>query len=332
MPEIVPLRNSERATYRRCRMKWHWSYNLRLAPQREKGALAFGTMIHVALAERYPPGVKRGPHPAKTFERLYKEHPETFNQWDEEGNKIPALDLGIAMLEGYVNAYGNDELIEIIQPEMPMEIDVYDRQGNYLCTWVGQSDAAYRNRSTRRVGLLEHKTAKSIPDELRINTGYGDQGLSYWWAADNYLNHHKLIPKSMHLEHVLFNWLRKAVPDKRPTNEQGYCLNKDGRVSKIQPKPLFHRFPLEFGPNELETINKRIRSEGWEMQQVRKGKLPIYKNPTMTCDWDCQFKEACEIHEMGGDWESVLELEFNAWDPYSNHELLEEKGGTSGPA
>lgn len=324
--DVVLLRNSERSTFRRCRLKWHWSYNLRLAPMREKGALAFGTMIHAALAEYYPPGYKRGPHPAKTFERLYAEGGTTFSQWDEEGNKVPALELGIEMLNGYVNAYGKDDHIDIVQPEQSMEIDVYDAQGRYVCTWVGQSDAVYRNRSTARVGMLEHKTAKTIPDEVRINTGYGDQGLAYSWAATLFLRHHGLLAEDQQPEHVLFNWLRKALPDDRPKDENGYALNKDGSISKRQPKPLFHRFPLEFGANEFATFNRRVRAEAWEMQQVRKGKLPIYKSPDMTCDWQCQFKDACELHEMGADFESVLELEYGEWNPYSNHELLEEKG------
>ena len=323
--QLILLRNSERSTYRRCRLKWHWSYNLRLGPVREKGALSFGTMVHAALAEYYPPGYKRGPHPAKTFERLFKQQPDTFSQWDEEGNKIPAIDLGIAMLQGYVDAYGKDDHIEIIQPEQSMEIDVYDKHGRYVCTWVGQSDAVYRNRSNRRIGMLEHKTAKSIPDEVRINTGYGDQGLAYSWAAILFLRHHGLLAEDQQPEHVMFNWLRKGLPDDRRKNEQGHALNKDGTISKRQPKPLFHRFPLEIDEGSMATFNRRVRAEAWEMAQVRKGKIPLIKNPSMNCDWDCAFKEACEIHEMGGDWESVLDLEFKEWDPYSNHELQEEK-------
>jgi len=72
-------------------------------------------------------------------------------------------------------------------------------------------------------------------------------------------------------------------------------------------------------------LGTRIRQEAKEMRLVRQGKLPIYKNPTKDCDWDCPFKEACELHEMGGDWESVLELEFDTWNPYSDHDLLEER-------
>lgn len=321
----VLMRNSERATYRRCRLKWDWSYNQRLEPPRPKGALSFGRLVHAALEAYYPPGIKRGPHPAKTFEQLYEADAKQFSQWDEEGNRIDALELGIAMLTTYVQEYGKDDHIEILLPEMTMQVDVFDRQGNYICTWVGTADAAYRNRSTKRIGLLEHKTAKTIEEDLRVNTGYGEQGLSYWWAADLFFHNEGLLKPDQHLDHVLFNWLRKSLPDDRPVNEAGHRLNKDGTVSKRQPKPLLHRFALEFGPNELASINQRIRAEAWEMAQVRAGKLPVYKNPTKDCSWECQFKEACELHEMGSDYESVLELEFVQWNPYDAHEIAEEK-------
>ena len=361
--QLVLLRNSERATYRRCRQKWKWTYDERRAPEVEKGALTFGTLIHLALAEYYPPGVKRGPHPALTFRAVYKEHAREFAQWDEEGNRVDALELGIAMCEGYVDKYGKDPHIEILQPEISMQVDVYDNFGNYLCTWVGQGDAAYRNLLTGRTGFLEHKTAKAIEEELRINTGYGEQGLSYFWAGDLYFHHNGWLKTGEQLDHVMFNWLKKALPDERPKNAAGHALNKPkkealvakaqefgfqtkgalvedlcnmlkskgfnpdllGEPSARQPKPLFHRFPLEFTTGELASINKRIRGEAYEMAMVRAGKLPIYKNPTKDCSWDCPFKEACEIHEMGGDWKSVLELEFTTWDPYASHELLEEK-------
>lgn len=361
--QLVLLRNSERSTYRRCRQKWKWTYDERRAPEREKGALTFGTLVHAALADYYPPGRRRGPHPAKTFRTIYKERAREFVQWDEEGNRVDAETLGIAMLEGYVETYGKDSLIEILQPEISMQIDVFDKQENYLCTWVGQGDAAYRDLLTGRVGFLEHKTGKSIVEELRINSGYGEQGLSYYWAGDLFFRHNGWLKTGEPLDHVHFNWLKKALPDPRPRNAAGHYLNnptKDvliaeanllgfqtkghkiedltnmikskgidpallGEPSKRQPKPLFHRQKLDFFQSELQDINTRIRMEAYEMKLVREGKLPIYKNPTKDCDFDCPFVEACEIHGMGGDWQSVLDLEFTTWNPYGAHELLEEK-------
>jgi hypothetical protein len=360
----VYFRNSERATYRDCRLHWHWKYDLRLTSPNVKGALSFGRVAHKALELYYPPGRKRGPHPAESFEMLMESEQRLTSQWDDEGNRHDPTELGIAMMNSYVDEYGNDDHIEIIAPEMPLSVDVFDKQGRYLCTWVGKSDACYRDlsKATKKrdcLGLLEHKTAKVIEQNLRINSGYGDQALGYWWAGSIVLRDRGIIKDGQSIDHVLVNWLRKALPDTRPVNFEGHRLNKPtkdallafcisqeiavpkkatgpvliglinslgfdaeqlGEPSKNQGSDLLQRVALDFGDGSLEMINWRIRAEAWEREQVRAGKLPIYKNPTKDCGWKCEFVEACELHEMGGDWESVLQLEFVEWDPYEDHE------------
>lgn len=361
---LVLMRNSERSTYRDCGLKWHWSYNLRLASPRSKGALTFGSMCHDALEVYYPPGKKRGPHPAQTFIELFDAQPEKFDQWDDEGNRVPARDMGIAMLEGYVDEYGQDINIEILQPEIPMQIDIIDRHGNYVCTWVGKGDAAYRDLTTGRVGFLEHKTAKIVPDEVPVNSGYGDQGLAYYWAGEQWFRHQGWLKKNEHLSHIEFNWLRKGLPDARPKNAEGLALNKPskaalttacelaglpskgtidvlvgrlllsgwtqsdvdllGEVSKTQSSKLFHRFRLDFGPGQLAMINQRMRDEARMMAMARAGEIPILKNPNKDCSWKCEFKDACELHEMGADFQSILDLEMVKWDPYEDHKDMED--------
>lgn len=319
--ELIYLRTTERTVYRRCRQKHHWNYIDRLQPKAPASALRFGTLIHKALAVYYPPGIKRGPHPREAFEQFFAEEGHIFGQWDEDGMKVDPLTLGIAMCEGYVEQYGKDRDIEILQPEMAFKIHIYDRQGNYLCTYVGRYDAIYRRRSVKRIGIMEHKTCKSIPGPVRINSFYGEQGLTYWWAANQYLREVGWLKKGKILEEILYNFLRKGLPDDRPKDAKGYALNLDGTISKRQPAKLFQRDPLKVGHNELANVSRRIRGEAWEIGQARAGKLPVIKSPAMDCDWDCAFKDVCEIHEMGGDYKSVLKLEFQPYDPYSDYEL-----------
>lgn len=360
----VLLRTSERATFRRCRQQWEWRYLRGIEPVRFKGALAFGTMIHQALEAYYPPGEKRGQHPADAFLEIFDSQPEeNFPQWDEDGERYDARDLGWVMLTEYVKQYGTDHDVVMVQPEMTFSIDVYDRQGNYLCTYVGKADGVKRSRSTGRVSLFEHKSAKTI-EMVRINSGYGEQGLSYWWALTMWLRHTGVLKPDELIDSVTYNFLRKAMPDDRPINKDGHRLNKPkkpalvqacedaglatsgtmdvlefrlrehgidvdqlGEVSAKQPTPFFERQELRLGRNELRMFETRLRREAWEQQQVRAGKAPIYKNPTMNCRWDCSFVDVCEVHEMGGDWEGILELDFKEWDPYSDHELEAERRG-----
>jgi hypothetical protein len=53
------------------------------------------------MEQRYPPGTKRGPHPAETFEQLYEEELKEavgFGFRDEDGKWEDALGIGVAML------------------------------------------------------------------------------------------------------------------------------------------------------------------------------------------------------------------------------------------
>lgn len=362
---IQLMRTSERATFRRCAQKWWWKYNRLLSHPKPKGALTFGTLIHVALEGWYPPGIKRGVNPVETFLNLYAENQEQFSQWDDEGNKIAADELGVAMLEGYLKEHGDDDDIEIIAPEQTFAIDVMDKRGQYLITYVGKIDATARRRSNGRLLLLEHKTAKSVK-EVRVVSGYGEQGLSYLWAATIMLRDAGTIGPDEYFDGVLFNFLRKGLPDDRPRNDDGYYLNRPskaalqlaceenelptkgtiaklteqlrnvgwsigdvqllGEVSKVQHTPLFVRQDMVVKPHALDRFEIRIRAEAHTMNLMRQGKLPVFKNPTKDCDWECEFQGMCELHEMGADWRSYAELELGTWDPYNDHEYLAEKG------
>lgn len=349
------IRNSERSTFRRCRQKWAWAYRAGIESRHNSGALSFGSMVHEALAQYYIPGRKRGPNPSGTFEDLYLESGDEFSQWDEEGNRISALELGVSMLTNYVAEYGADKDIEIISPEMPFQIDIRDNRGRYVCTLVGTMDAVGRVRSTKRIIVLEHKTAKAV-EYVRVNSGYGEQGMAYSFASNIFLRESGVLGKNESVDMVLYNFLRKGVPDTRPQNELGIFLNKPtkdalvfacqsrgldtkgtipvltarlaehsvdvallGEPSKVQPSPLLVRQEMPVSPQQLDNFRRRLLKEARDISKAKDRKLSIYKSPTKDCSWDCQFKDVCEVHEMGGDWKSIMELEFKKWDPYEGH-------------
>jgi Zierdtviridae exonuclease len=275
-------------------------------------------MVHSALAAYYVPGWERGPHPVSTWDILWAENPLDGGQYDEEGTRLESYELGVSLLDEYVEHYGKEAHLRIVAPEMSFAIDVLDKKGNYLVTYVGTIDGVYYDSSNNRYYLFEHKTGKST-ELVRIISGYGEQGLNYWWAANIWLHHMELMPPDQYIHGVTFNMLRKANIDERPKDENGYALNKDGSISKRQPKPRLSRQTFDLGYNMLDVAQRRLRMEAWEQEQVRQGKLPIYKNPTKDCSWDCQFFAACEIHELGGDYEAVFDMDFTTWDPYEGN-------------
>lgn len=316
----VMIRTSERSSYKHCRQAWWWAYVEHLRPIRVKSPLFFGSMAHEALEHWYIPGKERGVHPAETFERLW-------NEWlDSGGEEVmvedwPAGELGVRMMNNYVDHFGEDKNWEVIQPEMLFQVDVmHPVSGRYLFTYVGTIDAVIRDLTTGKVGLLEHKTGAGL-DPFGSPITLDDQNGAYWTFAPFDLRERGLLGPDEWPAFMIYNRLRKAWGDERPKNAEGYALNKDGSVSKRQPTPLFRREPLDRRHGDRVGIFARAINEVREMQLVREGKLDVYKNPDKHCTW-CEFRDMCEVHETGGDWEAMRDGLYTKWNPYDEHEIF----------
>jgi hypothetical protein len=327
--ELLLVRNSELSTWIRCRYKWDWAYNEGLTPKRSAAALRFGSLTHEALAVWYKPGLKRGRKPWLTFKDLYNEQLKELGQFGmyADDDWTDALSLGEEMLRHYVEEYGLDDLIEVIAPEQPFQIDVSDPDtGEYLYTQVGTFDAVIRDKVTKKIGLFEHKTAKAIKT---THLNMDPQAGTYWAFGPDWLRDQGILSKKEDLDFILYNFLRKAKKDTRPRNKAGQYLNKPtkanpkGEVSKSQPPPYFQRELVYRSDEERISVMRRNIAMVREMIAVREGKMEIYKNPTRDCSWDCAFGQSgmCELHEGGDDWEMIRDAEFTFWDPYEGHDL-----------
>lgn len=317
------VRNSEVQAYKRCRLRWWWGWVRKLQPSTSQPALRFGGLVHGALENYYIPGRKRGPHPAKTFTELYERELEEYarfgvysdDQWVEAG------ELGVDLLENYVDEYGPEKNIEIIAPEMPFKVTVrHPKTDKPYFAAVGKLDAPYINHDNGRLGIIDHKTAASISTK---QYSLSEQGSHYWAFAPEFFHRKGILKRGQKLSHILFNFLRKAKRDDRPRNEQGHYLNKDGTVSLRQPPPHFLRHPVWRGEKDREELRTRLTNTVWEMDQVRKGRLPIYKTPSYDCP-QCPFFDACELHESGADHEELLKMTMEKWDPYDYVEITKK--------
>lgn len=320
---VMLVRTSERTSFKRCRWQWKWGYLHRLNARTPNRHLRFGLLVHEAFAEYYKPGRKRGPHPAKVFRRLLdaeeEEHgPLMMKDWDTE-KALSARDLGVAMLQSYVELYGKDERYEVIRPEMPFAVDVHDpKTGEYLFTYVGTLDAVIRDLVTGKIGIMEHKTGAklTIPAPLTLD----EQGGSYWAFAPDFLQSEGILDEDEEMDFILYNFLKKTMPDKRPTDREGRSLNLDGTVSKKQPAPRFRRELVYKSAPARANVMRRARQDAREIRKARDGKLALTKSPGEHCNW-CQFKDMCEVHEDGSDWQSIKRAMYVPWSPYEVHDV-----------
>jgi PD-(D/E)XK nuclease superfamily len=330
---IPIIRTSERRTKKRCEWRWRMAYREGLVPKGTPATpLWFGTGIHECLAQWYRGGLERGIHPADFWLDWIGEE-EKFIRTNRDGKPddynndefINAKELGEAMLVGYVDKYESDESWDVIGTEEPFQIDIpdpryhpqEDESPELLAIYAGTFDGVYRDLVDGSIWLMEHKTAKTISTR---HLPLDDQAGSYWAIASKILQSRGILAKGDRIEGIMYNFLRKAMPDDRPQNSEGKYLNKDGSVSKNQPSPLFVREPVYRDRRERATQLRRIQAEALEMDEARKQPDRIIKNPTQDCSWDCAFYDMCLLHEKGGgDWEDYRDAMFERRDPYADH-------------
>lgn len=367
MEKIPRIRaNSEIGAMNRCPQMWWWSFREGLKPRGSvSDALAFGTWVHLALAAWYcGPGVKRGPHPAETFASVADDglrKIKTTDATDEEVAKYTDLqDLGVILLDEYVKHYGRDEKMLIIQPEKTFAFDVPfpdwwgEATRKIMARLVGTTDGVYRDADSFLLWLLENKTAATI------RTGHlplDHQAGTYLVVVARSLANEGLIKPKERLKGIMYNFLRKGLPDDRPRDAQGYATNKPekrhyadalgyqgdepefkkmkmedlerlaagykvtvlGDRSKIQPKPLFHREPVGRTSKARTNMLLRLQNDTAKMEMYRTGELPITKTPHWSCERFCDFFEMCRLHEEGGNWQEYKKLMFTQEDPYADH-------------
>lgn len=369
--ETIPiLRTSERNDFKRCPWLWDATWVRGLRSRREPTWAWFGTAIHKALEVRYPEGKKRGKasdvHDAfdaaldGQVRRIYTEGGEL-----DDVEIVDGRTLGHAMLTGYLEEFGQDKHWQVIHSEQPFQIDVphpYD-EGRTLVVYAGTWDLVVYDLIEKVYKVVDHKTRRSFPKNWSFYN-INDQAGSYLWVAKEVLVHKGLLKKKDNIEGLVFNALRKAMPDDRPTNAAGEACNKPtkqhyldalgystaprgvtvadleqqasergikvlGDVSKVQPQPLFHREEVYRSPQERVTQARRVQAEALVMNEMREGRLPLFKTPTEDCV-RCQLFEYCELDEQDRDEaEEFARVTLVRRDPYRDHREAMEQGGVT---
>jgi hypothetical protein len=291
--------------------------------------LWFGTGIHYALAEWYGQGFQRNRrNPSFIFRdwvgdevvEIKGNYAEKDREWFDEPAYYDAGDLGVAMLDGYVQEYGRDPDWEIIAVEQAFELELV-RSGDTVAVFAGCFDGALIDHSDQRPEpfLLENKTAGSIKiAHLPLDMQAGN----YFAAGTTALRHQGILGSKESLSGIMYNFLRKSPPDERERGAGGAYLNKDGSPSKRQPPPRFKREVVDRRPREVDNILRRLTDKAVLMDAYRTGREPLTKNITDMCPY-CPFFNMCVLHEKGGKrWQQIRDQNFIVTDPY--HEQLEK--------
>jgi hypothetical protein len=333
------LRTSERSTLKSCEWRWDLEFNQRIKPDYAMPALRFGTLWHKAMAAYYVPGIKRGENPVDAFTRFYEADLKAATKMgvrDEDGKWVEAGEMGVGMMQNYLDEYGKDERWKVLVTEQPFQVLVnrpesdpgYTGPDDPWFIYTGILDGVWLDRQAKKpergLWIPDHKTTAGIGDSKLNYLVMDDQAGAYWSFGVRWLYAKGFLKEGQKLNGMLYSFARKALPDERQwkyVNGKRLYLNLDGSVSKKQPSPYFLRQPIfrdeyDRGQAEARAMNDYTRTE-----LLRSGQLKISKNPGMFTCPGCWARDICELHETGNDYESMIKATTTGWDPYAEHEV-----------
>ena len=256
--------------------------------------------------------------------------------WDEQ------LHLAKSMLSYYQDNWlemGRDELETFYwkgkpQVEVRFEIEIPLDPG-YVAA-CGYDKVVYQGTIDRvmvdeygRLWVVEYKTAK------RFETGHFDtdsQITAYCWACEIiydmpfagivYQQHKKVVtqePKWLETRNMYsvaqsqattYSLYRKALEKtygkviNAPTANIQY-LNNLAHLETNFRDDFVRRDYITRNRHQIWSVERDIMLEAADMINP---KLPIYKNPTRDCSWDCSFQMMCVMKDDGSDWVSEMEM------------------------
>lgn len=323
------LRSHEVMDFKRCPKKWYWKWRMGLVPKAHRfSALEFGTWVHESFQAWFAQGRKRNGKLADHFFEISADHIGTST--DAPPSLIEKAEelqiLGVHMMTAYEKHWERDKALDIVAVEQPLEIDV-TVEGEYVTTYMLKPDALFRYEPGR-YRLLENKTARSI------RTGHlpiDGQARPYGVLAERAFKSAGILGKNDRIDGILYNYLRKALPDERERNAEGLYLNKNGSVSKNQPSPTFHReFIAITTPAKVITL-RRIQTDSAIItgiaDSIREGRIEpsmIPKTPHHSCEKFCDFFAMCVAEENGSPIDSMRRDMFIRQDPYDYGESTDE--------
>jgi hypothetical protein len=271
--------------------------------------------------------------------------------------------LGKAMLAGYVKHYGVDSRWQVIHTEQPFQIDVrHPRTGRLIAVYCGTWDLFVWDRLDKVYRVVDHKTRAQFKQDWAFYD-LNDQAGSYLWVAPEVLRHMGLLGRKESIDGIVFNMLRKAMP--QPVAEDGirYNLPKKahylealskvstnprldkfgvvalqklaaeagivvrGDAKAVQPTPLFRRYTTTRGIEQRVKQGEKVLAEATHMDLVRRGRLPLLKHPTEDCV-RCPLFEPCQIDEYDPE-EAVAYMDsmLVKRDMYADHREAMQDGG-----
>lgn len=324
------ISHSSITTFRQCRQKYQFGYDLNLEALKPDFDLLLGSAVHYALERYY--GYKEDLHTSfnQGFDHLFETLAAEYILSDGERTTLSeTFLLGCDMLYHYLDFYKEPEFLFMVH-EYPFHVSIPNTDGFF----EGRVDGVVCDQYGD-LWIIEHKTAKTFPDQSYYT--FDDQSALYQWAMQQAINAGEIpgIEPRTPLRGYCYNGLRKAIPEKPKllNNEKEVSVAKitttyevymetlmaygfspeEERYRRIlaslqqQGNTFFARYWWLRTQYELQMIERELQMVYAEM--AREDRL-TYRTPSRFSCPRCPFREPCDALQKRGDVEYLLENSF----------------------
>ncbi len=263
-----------------CRFAWCLGYQKGYRPKRSAIALEFGTGIHFALEQYYG---KKHQNPVKAFAEWADKRIHELADFPDDAMRLAeSKDLGVGMLEGYLEEYPKDGF-EVLATEKFLKSPLpspTDKDPEIDCLLSARLDGLVRDNQTGLLFSLEHKTFS------QFSPGFMDR--DHQMTAQVWLG--RSLAQNLKIEGevagVIYNGLRKQLPGPRVKNR------------------LFERHKIYRNERQIDVFLHRAYHQAVEFSA--KG-LAIYPQPNMIRCAQCDYEDVCRAYMLGEDWKFLLQ-------------------------
>ncbi len=327
----MDIDHSKVSTWKQCRQKYYFQYELKVEPKKPQLDLLLGSAIHYALERLYGYGDEAVSAFVGEFNRLYENATQEYTLTAEECDALIEFErLGVSMLEHYLTTWRSPEHIAqdftYVVSEYSFRVPIPHTQGYF----EGRVDGIIVD-PYGEYWVVEHKTATTFPSPEYF--ALDEQSLKYQWAMQQVIREGGIaaIPRDTVLAGWCYNGLRKSIPRRPPVLKNGKALSV-ARIDSTYDVYLDTILEHGFSPDDYTDMLEQLRlqgntffNRGWyrrtrqelrmieyrllmEHDDMENGKF-VYPSPSKLCP-NCPYYEPCWTTQKGGDVSFILRHMF----------------------
>jgi len=300
---------SEIITWCTCRMKWYWSYGLRIAKVRLERAPTLGSAGHAGLT-----AMVRGQPYGKAIDEWLKRELKDRELFDEEIEEYHQIaEMAVSILDRYAEHY-KKEPFAVVEAEEKFSVPISGtkiRLIGYRDMVVQDMDGCLWNwehkfpQQFRKEEDVELDSQTGIYQYVSHRTGYPVIGTVY----NQLLARLPAIPKinkdgSVSRQKIYTDWDTYS----KIVTEQGFDpANYLDMQEKLAGYEFFKRFYIYRSSEEIRIFAREMERRVWDLMKTKKH-IYMCESPRI-CN-SCSYRELCLTRLQGGDLQGIIEMDY----------------------